>query len=182
MKAHTFQAVGFKRQPARPYVTGRLQDFLRYVKYRSPHDELTYRQGLANGDSEVIYPALKFVLSAVERNEKRAYVGYYLDRIEIPAEYQQDEEIMELMHQSEDLKQQFAQTHTEVEEMRKTFKDPASVKVGRCKLDPGLTPASKRRPVSNFDCEKDDSAFNLTPTCCFLSLLAPLCQGADQSA
>ena len=34
----------------------------------------------------------------------------------------------------------------------------------RCRLDPGL----KAPPVSNFDCEKDNSAFNLNPG--FLSL------------
>ena len=41
--------------------------------------------------------------------------------------------------------------------------------VGRCKLDPSL-----KAPVSKFDCEKDDSAFNFT----LVSELAPLHRGA----
>ena len=43
---------------------------------------------------------------------------------------------------------------------------------GRCKLDPGL----KAPPVSKFDCDKDNTAFNLN----LVSELAPLHWGGGR--
>ena len=48
----------------------------------------------------------------------------------------------------------------------------ADPEVGRCKLDPGL----KAPPVSKFDCDKDNTAFNLN----LVSELAPLHWGGGR--
>ena len=63
--------------------TMRLMEFLRIVKYQGAHDALTLRQGLYNGDTLVVYPVLKWVLPQVEGLKKRAFVGYYLSKVQV---------------------------------------------------------------------------------------------------
>jgi hypothetical protein len=63
--------------------TPRLMEFLRIVKYQGAADQLTMRQGLYNGDTDVVYPVLKWVLPQVEGLKKRAFVGYYLSKVQV---------------------------------------------------------------------------------------------------
>ncbi|KAF5832625.1 hypothetical protein DUNSADRAFT_11442 [Dunaliella salina] len=56
----------------------RLTNFLKIIKYKPNYDPVAFRQLLAAGDKDVIYPILKWVVPQPQLLEKRAFVGHYL--------------------------------------------------------------------------------------------------------
>ena len=56
-------------------------------------DELTLRNGFGSGEPEVIYPALKWVLNNLPRCEKYAFVGYFMNDVQVPPDVSSDPDI-----------------------------------------------------------------------------------------
>mmetsp|Transcript_38618 Transcript_38618/g.46742 ORF Transcript_38618/g.46742 Transcript_38618/m.46742 type:complete len:696 (+) Transcript_38618:167-2254(+) len=109
-------------------MTWRMLEFLRIVKYKPPIDMLTFRQGIAEGTTDVIYPVMKWLLPQVEALKKRAFVGYYLSDVPIPDDLVHDEDITELHKQIKEMQAEFVQSHKSLEGMRGEGKDPAKLK------------------------------------------------------
>lgn len=107
--------------------TPRLMEFLRIVKYQGAADQLTMRQGLYNGDTDVVYPVLKWVLPQVEGLKKRAFVGYYLSKVQVPEELLHDGDAQELQSAIEAMQAEFIAVHKELEAMRETSAQPATL-------------------------------------------------------
>ena len=52
---------------------------LRILKYKPPdHLSEVFRQGLVEGDKQVIYPVLEWILTNVTELKQRAYLAKYL--------------------------------------------------------------------------------------------------------
>lgn len=51
------------------------------------------RQGLAQGSKETIHPILFWALSRLPDLQKRAYLARFLQKIEVPPEIMQDDEV-----------------------------------------------------------------------------------------
>lgn len=59
----------------------------------------TFRQGLVQGDKQIIHPILEWVLLNLEDLKKRAYLAQYLVKLEIPNEILGDADVGNLYEQ-----------------------------------------------------------------------------------
>ncbi|KAK3240307.1 hypothetical protein CYMTET_49849 [Cymbomonas tetramitiformis] len=108
-------------------MTARMMEFLRIIKYKIPCDPLTFRQGLADGETDIIYPIIKYCVSSpsqLEALKKRAFVGYYMSNVALPEELFCDEDIAEIHAAIKELQAQFVEVHKTLEGTRSTTKDP----------------------------------------------------------
>ena len=92
---------------------------LRILKYKPPL-QLTevFRQGLVEGDKQVIYPVLEWILNNITELQQRAYLAKYLVKLEIPPEISADQDVAEIYEQYEDLIDQFKTVHKECDAIK----------------------------------------------------------------
>lgn len=64
------------------------------VLYRS-----TFRQGLVTGSKPVIHPVLHWLLQRTNELKKRAYLARFLVKLEVPAEFLQDDTVADINKQ-----------------------------------------------------------------------------------
>eukprot|EP00961_Rhodomonas_salina_P016463 221544-Rhodomonas_salina.1 len=67
--------------------------FLPILLYNYEGEVETFKQGIANGDKDMIYPILKHLLSKLPELRKRAYLSRFLTAIEVPEEMFADPEV-----------------------------------------------------------------------------------------
>merc|ERR1712038_2244898 len=97
----------------------RLLGMLRILKYKPPdHLSEVFRQGLVEGDKQVIYPVLEWILQRIPDLKKRAYLAKYLVKLDIPPEISADQDVAEIYEQYEDLIEQFKNVHKECEAIK----------------------------------------------------------------
>ena len=97
----------------------RLLGMLRILKYKPPdHLSEVFRQGLVEGDKQVIYPVLEWILTHVTELRQRAYLAKYLVKLDIPPEISADQDVAEIYEQYEDLIEQFKTVHKECETIK----------------------------------------------------------------
>lgn len=110
----------------------RIFSFLRVLKYNPKIDQggglNTFRQGLLQGDKPVTYALLYWLLERIPDLKKRAYLSKYLAKIDIPAEFQQDEQIMEATEMIDALMEQFKELHKLIEQQRNSKFSVADVR------------------------------------------------------
>ena len=110
----------------------RIFSFLRVLKYNPKSDQgeglNSFRQGLLEGDKTVTYALLYWLLERLPDLKKRAYLSKYLAKVDIPAEFQQDEQIIEATETCDDLTQQFKDLHKAVEQQRNSKFNVADVR------------------------------------------------------
>lgn len=106
----------------------RLLFFLKIVKYKPTMDPVAFRQLLASGDKEVLYPILKWVVPQPQQLEKRAFVGYYLSFPDMPEELNFDPEIMDLKEEIKRYHQEFVDVHKNSEQVKNLNRDTATLK------------------------------------------------------
>lgn len=106
----------------------RLITFLKIVKYKPTMDGPTFRQLLAAGDKEAVYPILKWVLPQSAQLEKRAVVGYYLSSPEMPEDLNFDPDVMELKDDIRTLQAEFVEVHKAAEAARAVNKDAQALR------------------------------------------------------
>uniref|UniRef100_A0A8D8PUS9 Intraflagellar transport protein 81 homolog n=1 Tax=Cacopsylla melanoneura TaxID=428564 RepID=A0A8D8PUS9_9HEMI len=95
----------------------RILTFLRVLKYRpdaniSPQ---TFRQGVLNGERHIIHPILEWLLKNNKDLQKRAYLGKYLVKLDIPSEILSDVDLYNVYEQYEVLVENFKVVHKESE-------------------------------------------------------------------
>lgn len=97
----------------------RILAILKVLNYKPKEDVgegmNTFRQGLVKGEKLIIYPLLAWLLERSEELKKRAYLGRYLVRIEVPLEYQQDEVVEETYQNYQGMIEHFKELHKAVE-------------------------------------------------------------------
>ncbi|XP_023253349.1 intraflagellar transport protein 81 homolog [Seriola lalandi dorsalis] len=112
------------------------------LKYRPPgnlSDVSTFRQGLVTGSKPVVHPILHWLLQRVHELKKRAYLARFLVKLEVPAEFLQDDVINDTYHQYEELVEGFKTYHKECEQLRTS----------------GFSTAEIRKDISAMEEEKD---------------------------
>ncbi|KAH7966539.1 hypothetical protein HPB49_017358 [Dermacentor silvarum] len=76
--------------------------FLRILKYKPPPDIAgrgSFRQGLVSGAKEAVLPVLEWTLRGLPELRKRAYLGRFLVRVELPPELDGDVDLQALYAQ-----------------------------------------------------------------------------------
>ncbi|KAE8291649.1 Intraflagellar transport protein 81-like protein [Larimichthys crocea] len=112
------------------------------LKYKPPSnfsDVSSFRQGLVTGSKPVVHHILHWLLQRVPELKKRAYLARFLVKLEIPAEFLQDDVINDTYHQYEELVEGFKLYHKECEKLRTS----------------GFSTAEIRRDISAMEEEKD---------------------------
>ncbi|XP_035514350.1 intraflagellar transport protein 81 homolog [Morone saxatilis] len=120
----------------------RMCALLGMLKYKPPgtlSDVSSFRQGLVSGSKPVVHPILHWLLQRVPELKKRAYLARFLVKLEVPAEFLQDDVINDTYHQYEELVEGFKTYHKECEQLRTS----------------GFSTAEIRRDISAMEEEKD---------------------------
>ncbi|XP_007572902.1 intraflagellar transport protein 81 homolog [Poecilia formosa] len=120
----------------------RMSSLLGMLKYKPPgnfSDVSSFRQGLVTGSKPVVHPILHWLLQKVPELKKRAYLARFLVKLEVPAEFLQDDIINDTYHQYEELVEGFKTYHKECENLRSS----------------GFSTAEIRRDISAMEEEKD---------------------------
>ncbi|KAH9369957.1 hypothetical protein HPB48_001834 [Haemaphysalis longicornis] len=96
-------------------------NFLRILKYKPPPDSAglaSFRQGLVAGAKEAVLPVLEWTLRGLPELRKRAYLGRFLVKVELPPELEGDVDLQTLYAQYEAAMQQFKEAHKTGEALR----------------------------------------------------------------
>uniref|UniRef100_A0A8C0ISK9 Intraflagellar transport protein 81 homolog n=1 Tax=Chelonoidis abingdonii TaxID=106734 RepID=A0A8C0ISK9_CHEAB len=120
----------------------RMLSLLGILKYKPPGsitDLSTFRQGLFIGSKPVIHPVLHWLLQRTNELKKRAYLARFLIKLEVPAEFLQDDTVADTNKQYEDLMEAFKNLHKECEQLKTS----------------GFSTAEIRRDITAMEEEKD---------------------------
>ncbi|NWH62187.1 IFT81 protein, partial [Geococcyx californianus] len=120
----------------------RMLSLLSILKYKPPgsvSDLSAFRQGLVTGSKPVIYPVLHWLLQRTSELKKRAYLARFLVKLEVPAEFLQDDTVADINKQYEELMEAFKNLHKECEQLKTS----------------GLSTAEIRKDISAMEEEKD---------------------------
>uniref|UniRef100_A0A673L764 Intraflagellar transport protein 81 homolog n=1 Tax=Sinocyclocheilus rhinocerous TaxID=307959 RepID=A0A673L764_9TELE len=118
----------------------RMFTLLGMLKYKPPGGmSEVFRQGLVIGSKPVVHPILHWLLQRIPELKKRAYLARFLVKLEIPAEFLQDDIIAETFHQYEELVGGFKNIHKECEQLKSS----------------GFSTAEIRRDIVAMEEEKD---------------------------
>ncbi|XP_051509708.1 intraflagellar transport protein 81 homolog [Myxocyprinus asiaticus] len=99
----------------------------------------SFRQGLVTGNKPVVHPILHWLLQRIPELKKRAYLARFLMKLEVPAEFLQDDVIAETYQQYEELVEGFKNIHKECEQLKSS----------------GFSTAEIRRDIVVMEEEKD---------------------------
>ncbi|TWW60713.1 intraflagellar transport protein 81 homolog isoform X1 [Takifugu flavidus] len=109
----------------------RMLSVLGLLKYKPPGnmpDVSDFRKGLVTGSKPVVHPILHWLLLRVPELKKRAYLARFLVKLDIPAEFLQDDIINDTFHQYEELVEGFKAYHKECEQLRTSGFSTAEIK------------------------------------------------------
>ncbi|XP_054906478.1 intraflagellar transport protein 81 homolog [Poeciliopsis prolifica] len=130
------------REEAPEQTVKRMSSLLGMLKYKPPgnlSDVSSFRQGLVTGSKPVVHPILHWLLQKVPELKKRAYLARFLVKLEVPAEFLQDDIVNDTYHQYEELVEGFKTYHKECEHLRSS----------------GFSTAEIRRDINAMEEEKD---------------------------
>nr|XP_060641470.1 intraflagellar transport protein 81 homolog [Anolis sagrei ordinatus] len=120
----------------------RMLSLLGILKYKPPggtSDLSTFRQGLVIGSKPVIHPVLHWLLQRTNELKKRAYLARFLIRVDVPADFLQDDTVADTNRQYEELMEVFKNLHKECEQLKTS----------------GFSTAEIRRDITAMEEEKD---------------------------
>ncbi|KAI8852858.1 hypothetical protein BC829DRAFT_487295 [Chytridium lagenaria] len=96
----------------------RIGELLRILKYRGASDLALLRQRLQGDERLLFLDILTFLLRDTVMHKKRAYLATFLEVANVPAEFMQDDVILELSEQVSILQEQFKEVHKYVDGLR----------------------------------------------------------------
>ncbi|XP_046904575.1 intraflagellar transport protein 81 homolog [Hypomesus transpacificus] len=130
------------REESNEQTAKRMINILGMLKYKPPgnvSDPSSFRQGLVIGNKPVIHPILYWLLQRVTELKKRAYLARFLVKLEVPAEFLQDDIVTDTYTQYEELVEVFKTYH----------KESVQLKIS------GFSTAEIRRDIGAMEEEKD---------------------------
>ena len=118
----------------------RILGMLRILKYKPPDEiSLHFRQGMVEGQKQVIYPVLSWLLSRIPELKKRAYLAKYLVKVDVPPEVAADPDVSDLFEQYDGLIDEFKTVHKDMEAVKNS----------------GYSTAELRKDIEEMEKEKD---------------------------
>ncbi|XP_062999980.1 intraflagellar transport protein 81 homolog [Elgaria multicarinata webbii] len=120
----------------------RMLSLLGILKYKPPggtSDLSTFRQGLVIGSKPVVHPVLHWLLQRTNELKKRAYLARFLIKVDVPAEFLQDDTVSDTNRQYEELMEAFKNLHKECEQLKTS----------------GFSTSEIRRDITAMEEEKD---------------------------
>eukprot|EP01060_Flectonema_neradi_P011292 TRINITY_DN18392_c0_g1_i1.p1 TRINITY_DN18392_c0_g1~~TRINITY_DN18392_c0_g1_i1.p1 ORF type:complete len:688 (+),score=172.58 TRINITY_DN18392_c0_g1_i1:62-2125(+) len=109
---------------------GRMTAFLQTIlNYKLPKAlKQDFEQNFVNGEKQVIYPIMHWVLSHMNQNKKRVYLSKYLIPVEVPEDLRaSDDGVREVYNQYKQHVEEFIARHRNVEKLRESSTNPQEV-------------------------------------------------------
>lgn len=107
----------------------RIIGFLRVMKFTLPDDQIDdFTSLMMNGDKEVLFSVMHWCLQRFDQLKKRAYLAKYLLPIDIPADFQGEDLINELLQNMKQLQNDFKDIHKNVDQLRADGSRPAELR------------------------------------------------------
>ncbi|XP_062400081.1 intraflagellar transport protein 81 homolog [Sardina pilchardus] len=122
--------------------TKRMITLLGMLKYKPPgslSEASSFRQGLVTGSKPVVHHILFWLLQKLPELKKRAYLARFLVKLEVPADFLQDDVIADTYHQYEELVEGFKTYHKDCEQLKSS----------------GFSTAEIRRDITAMEEEKE---------------------------
>ena len=105
----------------------RIIQFLHVLAYR-PAEPTTFMMNLFNGDRDVCYELMEWLLKSLDAHQKRAYLAPYLTEIDVPQDLFADEMVMEIKQSCSSLKEEFIHSHKQLAILEEATQDPNAKK------------------------------------------------------
>ncbi|KAJ3385440.1 Intraflagellar transport protein 81 [Entophlyctis sp. JEL0112] len=107
----------------------RIAEFCRILKFRGGAlDVNSLREEIKGGDRQLMLEILYFLLKDKAIHKKRCYLAPFLEVVDVPTDFMQDELMLDLSEQVSILQDQFKETHKYVEGLRQTGGATATIK------------------------------------------------------
>lgn len=107
----------------------RIMAFLTVMKFNIPEDQMEDFQNLLySGDKDIIYTIMHWCLSKFDHLSKRAYLARFLMPLDIPAEFLNDDLIVDLQQRLKELQTEFKEVHKAAEQVRASGVKPSDLK------------------------------------------------------
>ncbi|KAJ3014255.1 UNVERIFIED_CONTAM: Intraflagellar transport protein 81 [Siphonaria sp. JEL0065] len=107
----------------------RISEFMRILKFRGPGlDVNSLRQEIQDADRPLLLEILYFLMKDMALHKKRCYLAPFLEIVDVPSDYMQDDVMLELSEQVSMMQDQFKELHKYVEGLRTTGGATASIK------------------------------------------------------
>ncbi|NXS92614.1 IFT81 protein, partial [Jacana jacana] len=119
------------REELPEHTAKRMLSLLGILKYKPPgsiSDLSAFRQGLVTGSKPVIHPVLHWLLQRTNELKKRAYLARFLVKLEVPAEFLQDDTVADINKQYEELMEAFKNLHKECEQLKTSGLSTAEIR------------------------------------------------------
>ncbi|KAJ3417510.1 Intraflagellar transport protein 81 [Chytridiales sp. JEL 0842] len=104
----------------------RITDLLRILRF--PIESNTLRPQLLTNDRMILLDILYFLLKDIPTHKKRMYLAPFLEVIDIPMDFMQDDTVVELNQQVAALQEQFKEMHKYIEGLRQTGGATSTIK------------------------------------------------------
>ncbi|KAI8622652.1 hypothetical protein BC830DRAFT_1162737 [Chytriomyces sp. MP71] len=107
----------------------RIGEFMRILKFRgSALDINTFRHEIQSADRPLLLEILHFLIKDASIHKKRCYLAPFLEVVDVPSDFMQDDLMLDLSEQVAILQDQFKEVHKYVEGLRQTGGATASIK------------------------------------------------------
>eukprot|EP01031_Cornospumella_fuschlensis_P052194 gene52194-63799_t len=138
----------------------RIMQFLTVMKFAIPQDQYDdFHSLLLNGDKEILYTVMYWCLQRFEHLQKRAYLAKFLMPVEIPAEFMNEDLILELSQTLKDLQVDFKEVHKTYEQVRSTGVRPADLKAEIAQLEQERSQLNNKIMKMKRDVDVDEDKF-----------------------
>ncbi|KAM3147649.1 hypothetical protein pb186bvf_000456 [Paramecium bursaria] len=108
-------------------IIAKISEFLGILSYPASYDD-KWQQGLLQADKKTIYPIFYYLLTRLPDLEKRAYLARYLMPVQLPEEFQMDNDIKIQLDQIKDLQAEFQVHHQQLEATQQQSMNPGELK------------------------------------------------------
>ena len=106
--------------------------------YQFLHGPEAFKRGVANGERATIYPLLIWLLKHLDTHATRAYLGRFLQKVDVPPAFLHDEQVQAVHGEYKGLRKEFMEAHKTVSKLRTS----------------NLTPGDLRKEITQLDEEK----------------------------
>jgi intraflagellar transport protein 81 len=142
------------------YRVSRIMGFLAVMKFNIPEDQLEEFQNLlANGDKDILYTIMHWALSKYELLKKRAYLAKFLMPVDIPAEFLNEDLIVDLSQRLKELQMDFKEVHKSAESVRSSGVKPSDLKQEIIQLEQEKTQLQTKIQKMKKDMNVDEDRF-----------------------
>lgn len=107
----------------------RIIHFLQIMKFNISDDQMDDFQALLmNGDKDILSTIMHWCLQRFDHLHKRAYLAKYLMPVEVPADFQGEPLIIDLLARLRDMQADFKEVHKAVDQLRSNGARPMELK------------------------------------------------------